>query len=254
MFHHGIEHRSATDSKNRILSMMTSSLRIFALAFMIFLAKDSCAKLPGQLYLDIRGGMSFPGIASQGSGFIGRNFAGTATYIPLPDTKVGAQISLGIESQAFRHYFDERVFVEHAQRGITSDICASMSVGNRMHFLVGINVFLPFYREVDMGEKNYNEVYFYSNTTLMSTYTYSPVQASAVVGFDCSLGKKSQSHFGLRVAQAGISPVREDVYYNDATGDTIVLSRRMKPIAVQLSFSVRIVLREKRKEKLIESE
>lgn len=228
--------------------MMAISLRIFSLALMIFLVKDSCAKLPGQLYLDVRGGISFPGIASQGSGFIGRNFAGTATYIPLPDAKVGAQISLGIESQAFRHYFDERVFVEHAQRGITSDICASMSTGNRIHFLVGINVFLPFYREVDMGEKNYNEVYFYSNTTLMSTYKYSPVQASALIGFDCSLGRKRQSHFGLRVAQAGISPVREETSYDDATGDTILLSRKMKPLSAQLSFSVRIIPREKRGE------
>lgn len=228
--------------------------RVLILTVLIVVATDGYGKLPGHLYLTLRGGMSFAGITSEGSGFIGRNFAGSATYIPVPDSKIGAQISLGLESNVFRHYFDDRIFIEHLQRGISSDICAYLSAGDRMRILVGINVFLPFHREADMGEKNFNTTIFYSNDSIMSRYVATPLQASAIIGFDCALGKKGQSHFGLRVAQAGISPVQKDAQYNDANGNTIILSQKMKPMSVQLYLSVRIVPREKRKEKLVERE
>lgn len=233
---------------------MMIPVRVLILTVLIVVATDSYGKLPGQLFLTARGGMSFPGIASEGSSFKGKNFAFSATYIPVPDSKIGAQISLGLESTAFRHYFDDRVFIEHLQKGISSDICAYMSASDRIRVLVGINVFLPFYSEADMGEKNFNATIFYSNDSIMSRYNSTPLQASAVIGFDYSLGKKGQSHFGLRVAQAGISPVQRDAHYNDANGNTIIISRKMKPMSVQIYLAVRIVPREKRKEKAVEAE
>ncbi len=233
---------------------MTYSFRILILTVAVFLASNAHGKIPGHLYLTARGGMSFPGIASEGTLFKGKNFAISAAYIPVPDSKVGIQITAGLESNYYRHFFDDRIFIEHIQRGITSDICARLSVGERASLLVGVNIFLPLRRVVDMGERNFNETYFYSNDSLMSRYKSSPLQASAIIAFDYSLGQKSQAHFGLRVAQAGNSPVREDAIYHDASGNTVNISRKMKPASVQLYLSLRMAPREKRKEKLVERE
>lgn len=233
---------------------MMISFRVLILTIAVFLASNAHGKIPGHLYLTGRGGMPFPGIASEGTSFKGKSFSLSVAYIPVPDSKVGMQISAGLESNYYRHFFDDRIFIEHIQRGITSDICARLTVGERAHVLVGINVFLPLRRVVDMGERNFNATFFYSNDSLISRYKSSPLQASAVIAIDYSFGRKGQSHFGLRIAQAGNSPVREDAVYNDASGNTVHISRKMKPASVQLYLSVRIIPREKRKEKLVERE
>ncbi len=220
----------------------------------MFLASNAHGKIPGQWYLTGRGGMLFPGIASEGSSFKGKSFSLSVGYIPVPDSKVGLQITMGVESNYYRHFFDDKVFVEHIQRGITTDVCARLSVGERACLVVGMNVFLPVRRVVDMGEKNFNQTYFYSNDSLMSRYKSSPLQASAVIGFDYSLGRRGQTHVGFRIAQAGNSPVREDAVYKDASGNTVYITRKMKPASVQLYLSVRLVTPEKRKEKLPETD
>lgn len=231
-----------------------NSICILILTVGLFLATGAFGKMPGHLYFTPRGGMSFPGIASEGAVFKGRSFAYSADYIPVPDSKIGMQISLGLESNAYRHFFDDKIFIEHIQRGISSDMCARLSAGDKIHLLVGINVFLPFYREVDMGERNFDKTFFYSNDSLMARYKSSPLQASAVIACDYSVGRKDLVHLGLRIAQGGNSPVREDGAYDDASGNTMIISRKMSPASVQLYLSVRVAPREMKKEKAEEGE
>jgi len=217
-------------------------------------ASDVSGKIPGHLYIVPRGGISFSGIASSGTSFYGRNYAVSMAYVPVPEARIGLQVTAGIESDAYRHYFDEKIFIEHVQRGISSDICACLSAGKKCRLLVGINLFLPFRREVEMGEKNFNDTYYYGNDSLTIRYKMNSFQASAVMAIDWSFGHKGQSHIGVRIAQGGNSPVREDAIYTDASGNTAVVSRKMKPASIQLYLSVRVVPREKRKEKLVESD
>lgn len=194
------------------------------------------AGIPGAWYVYTSGGISFAGIASKGSPFTGKAISAGVGYCPKPDAAVGLMITAGYQVNSYRHYFDRSVFVEHIQQGLGSDITAYLPLGERTRFFTGMHLFVPFRSAIDMGWKNANATFFYSNDSLINRYQRSALSASFVMGIQFALGKQKQSYVGIRFAHAGNSPVKEDAEYIDALNQTVTVSKRMKPASVQVSL------------------
>jgi hypothetical protein len=211
-----------------------------------FAAGVASAKIPGNIYLAARGGVLFPGIASEGTEFMGRISQFGITYRPFPDANVGFQAGLGFQINSYRHNFEKDIFVSHVQKGFTFDLLAVMKVSSRTRILTGVEVFSPYTANVDIGQRNFNQTYYFGSDSLLERYERSPVQAAAILGLEYGFGKSQNALIGIRIVHAGISPVKENAVYFDGLGHSVVVSKKMKAISVQLSVSVKIKKRRKK--------
>lgn len=226
---------------------MIRIVRFVLLALVTVIADDVAGKIPGRFYASVAGGVTFPGIASHGTPFIGKCLVMDASYIPKPDAKIGLELSAGLGSHTYRHYFDETAFVQQTQRFANLMAQAYIPAGKRCRCLVGINALVPLWSFVEIGERQFNQTYYYSNDTVTGRYNSTHLQVTASLAIDWSLGRSEQCYTGVRFSQAANAPVRSDALYEDANGNSVTMSRQMKAASIMLYLSFRLSGTAKRK-------
>jgi hypothetical protein len=229
------------------LSIVIHHQRLVGILTLLLLSATLQAGLPKGILFGVRGGTSFNGVASQGSGFIGRTMTFGVSYTTQSELGINLQTNFGFQINTYRHFFpNDQLFVEHIQKGFDLDLLAAMKIGERSRFLIGVNVFTPYRAVVDYGQKNFHQTYYFSNDTMINRYHRNALQAGIVVAIEHSLTKQASWWVGLRLQHSAVSPVKEAVMYPDELGNAIVISDRMKAMSVQVSMSFRLGRRQKK--------
>lgn len=223
-------------------------MRILSAIFFFCICFSAQAKKPGRVFLDFAGGNLIGGpLSHQHYSLSGNHAEISFGYVWFP-SRIGIAPQVGFSRIVYKQDFSRYIFLQHQQSGISIQLPVLFQLNDHFRLRTGIQTFLPFYHVVLIGEKHYQVTSSFSDDPLNNAYHRSSVQAGPMLGLDYTPGKKQLVSIGFLVTQMGISPVRSDVTYTDASGTNLTVSRQLKPMYFSLHLSLALT-KAKTKEK-----